>query len=259
MDFYVIPPRAHAELMDLGDRYFCLAQQYQKDETYRQFFKERVQQGKWVTLDNGVGDHDFISQDELFDIMIDLQPSEVIPLDVLKNGKQTFVNAVEFILRMKKEGLQNIEVLAVPQGNTLDEWLECYVQLSNLSEVSTLGMSKLAIPWVISQSTHDRNIGRDRNQMMDILKEEKLFRKQLHFLGAGEPTEFVHYINNPFVRSTDSCFTIWSGSNNVRFDDNYQRIPTPKNYFDLILNENQLSLAKENIEIFRKILRHGKF
>jgi len=255
MDFYTIPPRTHLELMDLGDRYFCLGQQYQKNENYRQFFKERVRQGKWVTLDNGIGDGDPISQDELFDIMNDLQPSEVIPLDVLKDSERTFQNAVEFILRMQREGLdKDIEILVCPQGNNFDKWLKCYTQLSNLSEVNTIGMSKLAIPWVISQSTNDTNIARDRNDMIDLLEKQHLLIKPLHFLGAGEPIEFTHYTNNPFVRSTDSCFAIWSAYNGIRFDESYKRIPTPKNYFDLKFNEKQLSLAKENIELFRKML-----
>lgn len=257
MDFYIIPPRAHLELMDLGDRYFCLAQQYKKDANYRQFFKERVKQGKWVTLDNGVGDHDFVSQDELFTIMKDLQPSEVIPLDVLKDGDQTFKNTVEFILRMKKENLSTIDVLACPQGDIFDEWMDCYIKLSNLSEVKTIGMSKLAIPWVISRSNNDENIGRDRNKMVDILTQEGLLRKSLHFLGAGEFDEFKHYKNNPFVRSTDSCFTVWSAYNNIKFDHNFKRIPTPKNYFGLKFNEKQLSLSKENIEIFKNLLHNG--
>lgn len=257
IDFYIIPPRAHLELMDLGIRYFCLAQQYKKDENYRHFFKQKVAEGKWVTLDNGVGDHDFISQDELFEFVKDLRPSEVIPLDVLKDGDQTFRNTVEFILRMKEEKIEGVEIFAVPQGDTLDEWLDCYIKLSNLSEVKTIGMSKLAIPWVISGSTGDMNIGRDRNMMYDILESEGLLKKQLHFLGAGEFAEFAHYKGSLYVRSTDSCFTVLSGYYGVKFDENYKRIPTPRNYFDLILDENQLSLAKENIEIFKNILNNG--
>lgn len=255
MQFYTIPPRAHLDLMELADRYFCLAQQYKKDKHYRRFFKQKVAEGQWVTLDNGVGDHDFISQDELFEIMKDLRPSEVIPLDVLFDGKQTFVNAVEFILRMKQEGLDNIEVLAVPQGNTLDEWLDCYIQLSNLSEVKTLGMSKLAIPWVISQSTHDTNIARDRHKMFDILQEERLFRKELHFLGAETPLEFEYYKNNPFVRSTDSCFSIFSAINGFEWGKNeFDRIPTPKNYFDLKMTQEQIERAKRNIHILKNLV-----
>lgn len=255
IDCYIIPPVAHLELMNEGDRFFCLAQIYRKNEEYRAFFKRKVFEGKWVTLDNGVGDHDFISQDELFEIMKDLQPSEVIPLDVLRDNEQTYLNAVEFILRMKKEGLNHIEVFACPQGSAFDEWMDCYIRISNLSEVKTIGMSKLAIPWIMSQSTGDTNIARDRNALFDILEKEDLLRKPLHFLGAGEFTEFEHYRNNPYVRSTDSCFTVYSGYCGVKFDENYKRIPTPRNYFDLNLNENQLSLAKENIEILKQILQ----
>lgn len=254
MDFYVIPPVAHLELMDLGNRYFCLAQIYRKNENYRNFFKQKVAEGKWVTLDNGVGDHDFISQDELFNIMKDLQPSEVIPLDVLYDGGKTVKNALEFITRMKSEGLGHIEVLAVPQGFDLDDWIYSYKRLSKIPEVKTIGMSKIGIPWVMSHSFNDENIGRDRNKLVDMLEWMNLLEKPLHFLGSGEPSEYAHYKGSPYVRSTDSCFTVFSGMNMVKFDESFKRIPTPKDYFHRQISEEQMVVVKENIRIFRQLL-----
>lgn len=256
IDFYVIPPLHNLELMDLGDRYFCLAQLYKKDENYRTFFKQKVAENKWVTLDNGVGDFDFISQDELFSIMKDLMPSEVIPLDVLKDGDATFRNAVEFILRMKEEDLfGKIQVLAVPQGNDLEEWLECYIKLSNLKEVDTIGMSKIGIPWVVSRSTKDQNIARDRNVIFDYLTNEELLRKPMHMLGAETPLEYAHYKDSPYIRSTDSCFSVFSAINECEWEQqNFKRFPTPRNYFELEMSQEQVNRAKRNINWFRSIL-----
>jgi hypothetical protein len=255
IDFFVIPPLTHLELMDYGDRFFCLAQLYKKSEEYRAFFKQRVAEGKWVTLDNGVGDHDFISQDELFAIMKDLMPSEIIPLDVLKDGDATFRNAVEFILRMREEGLLGkIQTMCVPQGNDLEEWLECYIKLSNLKEVDTIGMSKIGIPWVVSRSTKDQNIARDRNVIFDYLTNEELLRKPMHFLGAGSCTEFEHYKGSPYVRSTDSCFTVFLGMQGVKFEPGHKRIPTPRDYFEREISPDQMVVVKENIATFRDLL-----
>lgn len=255
IDFYVIPPLSELELMENGDRFFCLAQLYKKDEKYREFFKQKLAEGKWVTLDNGTGDNDAISQDELFEIMLELMPSEVIPLDVLFNKDETLSNVKNFIERLRSVNLEDkIEIFACPQGNTFNEWVDCYIQLSNLKEVKTIGMSKLAIPWVMSGSKNDQNIARDRNNMFDFLEESGLLKKQLHFLGAGEPKEFLHYKDSVFVRSTDSCFTCWSAMNNISFDEEYRRIPTPKDYFQRTMTEEQIALAKENISILSKYL-----
>ena len=255
MDCYIIPPLSRLDLMELGDRFFCLAQLYKRDENYRQFFKKKVAENEWVTLDNGTGDGEAISQDELFEIMLDLMPSEVIPLDVLFDGVETLKNTKDFIERLRREELEDrIELFACPQGNTFEEWLECYLELSKLEEVKTIGMSKLAIPWVVSQSKGDTNIARDRNKMFDYLKENSLLKKQLHFLGAGEVEEFSHYKESPYVRSTDSCFSIWSAMNGMSFKENFKRIPTPRNYFDLDVTEEQIILAKENIEVLRSYL-----
>lgn len=255
MDIYIIPPVNHLGLMHEGGRYFCLAQLYRKHEHYRDFFKQRVSEGKWVTLDSGIGDHNPVTQKDLYEVTIDLMPSEVIPLDTLYNARNTFDNVVSFINQLKADGHQEkIRILAVPQGNTFDQWMQCYHNLLLLPEVNTIGMSKLSIPWVISHSEGDKNIARDRNVMFDYLTNTRALRKSLHFLGAGEPWEFKHYINSPFVRSTDSCFTVWSGMNMVSFRSEYKRIPTPRDYFDRTITEEQMLVVRDNIINFRHLI-----
>lgn len=254
--FCVIPPNSALELMDLGNFYFCLTQIYVKNEEYRNFFKARKAEGKFVIMDCGIGDGDPVTQDVLFEAMKDLMPSEIIPLDVLKDGDATFRNAVEFILRMKEEGLLGkIQVLACPQGDTLEEWLECYIKLSNLKEVDTIGMSKIGIPWVVSRSIKDQNIARDRNVIFDYLTNEELLRKPMHFLGAGSMEEYAHYKGSPYVRSSDSCFSVWLGMNGIKFEPGHKRIPTPRDYFEREISLDQMVVVKENIATFRSLLK----
>jgi len=254
MEIYVIPPLGYLELMNLGSRYFCLAQLYRSNEEYRKFFRDLVAAGKWVTLDNGTGDHDAISQNELFELTMDLMPSEVIPLDTLFDRRETIKNTLHFINMLDRAHLKKqIEIFACPQGASFDEWIDCYKTLSNIPAVHTIGMSKLAIPWVVSGSTKDKNIARDRNAMFDYLQNNGLLKKQLHFLGAGEPWEFQHYKDSPYVRSTDSCFTILSAINNVSLQQDFKRIPTPRDYFQCVMTDVQIDLALENIKYFKGV------
>lgn len=256
MDFYTIPPRGNLDLMNLGDRYFCLSQQYLKDEAYRNFFKKKVSEGAWVTLDNGAGDHETVTKEQLLDIARDLRPSELIPLDELFNAEATLTNLDWTISQMSNDPqLKHIEVFACPQGETFSEWMDCYHAMIINPNVHTIGMSKLAIPYVISKSTGDKNIARDRNLMYNILKSCGWIVKPLHFLGAGEPWEFESYKNDPLCRSTDSCFAIWMGMNGLRFDDpNYKRIPTPRDYFDRIALAEDLPDIIANAQHLKEIL-----
>ena len=251
MHFYVIPPNSQMELMKKGDRYFCLSQIYLRNAEYRAFFKARVAEGAWITLDNGAGDHCTVTKEQVLEIARELQPSELIPLDILFDGKSTLENLKWTLDAMSgDEELKNIEVFACPQGKDLDEWLEVYKYMLDNDKVSTIGMSKLAIPWVMSGVKFgDVGIAQDRNDMYKLLMAQGLIYKPLHFLGAGEAWEFEMYKGNEFVRSTDSCFTVWSGMNNQKFGtEEYTRIPTPHDYFDRIMTDEQIELALHNIE-----------
>lgn len=257
MDIYCIPPVSQLDLIREGDRAFCLAQLYIKHKSYREYFQQLKKDGWWITLDNGVGDHDPISSDVLLEVAQDLQPSEVIPLDVLFNFLETIENKDSFIQKKKEKGLDHIEILACPQGQNLHEWMMCYENFLEDENVNTIGMSKLAIPWVLSQRMDDQSIMQDRHRMISLLKERSLLKKSLHFLGAGDPREFEYYVKSKIsvVRSTDSCFSILAGANGLLWEkEQFQRIKTPKFYFDLQLIPEQIDGAKKNIEWLKERL-----
>jgi hypothetical protein len=258
MDCYIIPPLSNIELMSLGNRFFCLAQLYNKPENsaYREFFKRQVEKGEWVTLDNGAGDHDIISSETLFNIMIDLQPSEVIPPDILFNGIETIRNLETFINAMNDEGLiGKIEVLGCPQGKTQVEWLFVYEYMLRHPFVNTIGMSKIAVPAAFLQAHSDQFIKEGRRLAYDFLQAHKLIEKPLHFLGMGDPREFSYYKGNPFVRSTDSCNTIWSAMNGINFNrGDFKRIATPKDYFEKTMTDIDYNNALRNVQWFKNEL-----
>jgi hypothetical protein len=255
MDFYVIPPTADLELMNQGDRFFCLAQLYMKPENnaYREFFKHKKMQGKWVTLDNGAGDFDIVTAEDLFEIMIDLCPSEVIPPDILFDGLRTIRNLETFTRSMYDvDLLKTIQTLGCPQGATKEEWLFVYKYMLAHPYVSTIGLSKIAVPKAFLDATNDKSIMESRHMCYDLLKSQGLIQKPIHFLGAGDMNEFAYYKNDPLMRSTDSCNTIWSGMNQIAFkENNFKRIPTPHDYFDRSISPLQQTIAEENIEWFR--------
>lgn len=253
----ITPPVSNLSLIREGDAAFCLAQLYVKYSLYREYFKRLRDEGWWIILDSGMGDHNPVMQDELFDVTLDLLPHEVIPVDTLFSKDKTLTNVFDFYDRLRREGVDDIvQIMGVPQGNTFDEWVECYKVMLSSPEVKVIGMSKLSIPWVVSRSCNDQNIGRDRNVMYDFLRNSQLIGKPLHFLGVGEFDEFLHYKSDPFIRSTDSCFTVWSAMNGVRFsrEQFYGRIPTPKDYFERHMDDRAISLSIDNIKFFREIL-----
>ena len=238
--------------MHLGDSYFCLAQHYVKNEEYRRFFKARVAEGKWVTLDNGAGDFALITEDVLFDCMKDLMPSEVIPPDVIFDKDTTLKNLDQFIDRMAVENmLDKVEVFACPQGATKEDWLECYKTMSDNAFVATIGFSKIAVPFAFLGKKNDEGIAEARNMCYDYLVANDLLKKPIHCLGQGDPREFAHY-TSPLMRSTDSCYTVLAAMNDIKFKEgNFTRIKTPHTYFESTVTEEQIKVAIDNVAVLR--------
>lgn len=258
MHCYIIPPTSNLELMNLGDRFFCLAQLYAKPENfaYRRFFLDKVSEGKWVTLDNGAGDHDIINESMLIQITQELQPSEVIPPDILFDGIKTIRNLESFINQMSAHGLLGkVQILGCPQGKNREEWLFAYNYMLQHPNVNTIGMSKIAIPKAFLNSSNDTNIMEARHMCIDYLEANNLLSKPLHFLGMGNPMEFFYYNKIKQARSTDSCNTVWSGMNDIIFHNRqFERIPTPKDYFDRMITEEQWENAADNVRWFKGLL-----
>jgi len=232
-----------------------------KHPEYREFFRERRREGAWITLDNGMGDFELVSMSDLFQVMEDLGPSEVIPPDHLFDAPKTLASLTEFlvILNTHFPPHQRPEIFACPQGSTKEEWLTVYKTFLQIPQVKTIGFSKIAVPKAFLGKTGDVGIAEARNQAYDYLKSLDLIQKPIHMLGMGDPREFRHYKGDPMIRSTDSCNTVWSAMNEISFaENNFIRIPTPKDYFDRTMSSEALRTAQSNIDWFKQDLKATK-
>lgn len=258
MKFYAIPPNKHLDMMDNGDNYFCLAHHYFQDNEYKQYFLNlrKSKPDAFITLDNGAAEHSLVTEDVLLEAVKELRPNEVIAPDVLFDKNQTLNNFHSFIGKMNGFGLlRHTSIFACPQGSTKGEWLDCYQQMSKHSDVSCIGLSKIAVPKCWNDVVGDVMIGISRNQCVQELKDRKIIIKPLHLLGMGEHDEFEFYLKNktPNIRSSDSCYTILAAINGISFENgDITRIPTENAYFDIELNEDQKNLAKKNIEYLKR-------
>lgn len=258
MKFCAIPPRKNVELSLKGDMLFCLGQQYVRDEEYRKFFLEAKKQGWHIILDNGVGDHgDTIDQKTLLEVAEELLPSEVIALDVLFDADATIENFLQFEQAWANDQLdqKGVKLFFCPQGKDLFDWMRAYQFGLQHDSVSVIGFSKLAIPHVFGGIKDDQGIMEARHRMFDTLNSAGLIQKDIHCLGAGDPREFAYYKDQPLMRSTDSCFSIWSAMNDIDWvAGDFTRVPTPKDYFDREVSEVQQTLVDTNI----RFLKHYK-
>ena len=253
MDFYAIPPNKHLDLMHDGNRYFALAHHYFSDKQYREYFLSLRQHNpeSFITLDNGAAEHSLVTEDMLLEAVSELKPNEVIAPDILFNKQQTLANLYNFLRKMiDYKFISHTSVFGCPQGSNKEEWLECYHIMLINPMVSTIGLSKIAVPKCWHNAEGDKKIAESRNQCIQELVDRQWLAKPIHLLGMGEHTEFDYYLKHkiPCIRSSDSCYTILAALNDIAFDTGVTtRIPTTNEYFKKVLTEEQVILAKRNI------------
>jgi hypothetical protein len=254
MKFCVIPPLANLNLMNQGQMIFALAQLYLRHEEYREFIHQKKAEGWFIIMDNGTGDHDLVSTDELIQVCKEVMPNEIIAPDILFDKDRTIDGCKEFVDRMIAEDLIGlVDIFFCPQGNNIDEWLECYQFALDNDYIGTIGLSKLSVPhcWLPEGYNQDQNVMQGRHKCVDYLVEHDLLKKPMHCLGAGNPIEFQRYLKVPLIRSTDSCFSVLAAIHNYRWAcSQMTRVPTPKDYFtNYILDDKQIEVLRENLEI----------
>jgi len=271
MESYVIPGIYDLDMMDYakGNRYYCLAHFYLQYKHYREFFKVVKDRGGFISLDNSAAEHALITEQKLLDIVDDLQPNEVIPPDVLFVKDQTLDNFHSFVDKMEEEKRKDVGIFACPQGNTAKQWIECYDEMRAHPRVTVLGLSKISVPKCFSTITkddQDQNIKQGRHNCVEFLYSSGSITKPLHFLGMGDPTEYLYYRDPKFYsarqyfRSTDSCYSILAAVNGIDFEDQYtnkgviDRVRTTDSYYKHKLSSDEFQLAFKNITFLTEII-----
>jgi len=262
MKFFCIPPNKHLSMMDQGDWYFALCHHYVQDRNYKDYFLNlrKDNPDAFILLDNGAAEHSLVTQEMLLEAVEELQPTEVISPDVLFNRTQTLANLDDFVAEMSNRRLlDRTNIFACPQGSNKEEWLDCYTKMALNPLVSTIGLSKIAVPKCWNNATEDKLIGISRNQCVNELNTRKLLTKPLHLLGMGEHDEFDYYLKHqiPNIRSSDSCYTVLAAINGINFElGDTTRVPTTNEYFNVTLTDEQMQLATKNINYLKNCYKN---
>lgn len=257
MKFYAIPPNNHLDVMEFGDRFFCLAHHFLEDSNYRDFFLNLRERSPsvFITLDNSAAEHSLVTENDLLHVVSKLKPDEVVAPDVLFDKDKTTANLKSFTEKLYKHNLQQTtSIFGCPQGATKEEWFDCYLTMIHNPFVKCVGLSKITVPKCWNNAEGDTKIAESRNQCIQELSDMSLLLKPLHLLGMGEHTEFDFYLQRktPCIRSSDSCYAVLAAINGIDFEQgDTRRIPTTNEYFRYSMSFSQKSLAKKNIEYLK--------
>jgi len=202
---HTVPPE-HFHLQEkVSQCYLVLAHELTKNEKYKRAIMDR-DRSKPMMLDNGGYElGEAISDHLLYVLAREFEPDILILPDVFLDGKTT-TTRVEKCLDFLKGvgGAGDVKLMAVPQGKTVAEYMECLMRFYNMDEVDMLGISFLVVERCFSQVTLQPGVEVNRPYLIKLMLRLGLTEKPVHLLGLGDPIELKSYKNIPFVVSCDS-------------------------------------------------------
>jgi hypothetical protein len=227
---------------------FCLAP-YCKNESYKKFFKNSH---KFIILDNSVAEDELISDEELVNLAIELNVSEIIIPDVIGDYEKTKKKRDSFLNKYTaKLAANNIKIMSVVQGNNLNEYEKCLKEIHSDMRIDTIG-----IPFRI-EFANFYNKTKEENHMLNrlVFLNHMNFFKSIHCLGCNLPSElkYLNYIKQ--VRSCDSKLMSRYGLNEKIFEFTDKEKPKQKLFLDKDLTDKQIKITIKNIEKLNEELK----
>ena len=229
------------DLIDGRDFYMCLANIASKDENYCNFYKQQVEKGAFVLLDNGAAEADQMTLDIMWSVIEKINPTEVILNDCLLDCDETLKRSKEALKFYREKGYKG-QFMFVPQGSSFPEWTLCYDRFDK-SDISTIGVSKF-----VTSGWHDSNA---RSRCCGYIDG----RMPVHLLGCHENIQEVADINkyHKNIRSNDTAIAyIYSLANKSITDGD--RPSGEINFIKSDLSDSQVELLKENIKTFDNLI-----
>lgn len=243
-----------------NDYDYALVHLFETNEQYYNFFKESIELGRKVILDNSIFELGTAFDMDRFAYWInELQPTEYIIPDVLEDCSATIKNLYSFL--EKYPDLPGKKI-AVVQGHSYVDICNCY------REFEKAGIDKIAISF--DYSFFLKNIPHPNKWMGYTLGRVKLLTdllnqgiisidKEHHLLGCALPIEFFFYKDSMFdwIKTIDTSSPIVHGILDIQYE--FTGI-TEKNSIKLIdlleakLTSKQKRIINYNVNMFKSYL-----
>lgn len=251
----LITPIENLSLCNYGDMYFALTRQLSENKEYFDFFKSKKRLGFQVIVDNSVHEMQETDFEDHVKLAIDVGTIIIIP-DVLRNKKKTLEYYHYFMDRwfpvLKQSG---IKIMAVPQGETFEEIMECFEEFNNDKRVDFIGNSFDLIPFKLAEEKYENQ---SMNRLVIVSKWAEKCEKKIHLLGSNNLNELYILSKLKSVHSTDGKFFSRITLGGIKLNnENWKSILKPKDIkmdFDKEFNNYQKSLFKDNVLFFRECL-----
>ena len=258
-------------MLDISRTYndydYALVHLFETNPDYFNFFKESLEQGRTVLLDNSIFElGTAYDSNKYVDWINKLEPTEYIIPDVLEVCDETIWQADSWMKSTVYHVHTQSMRIGVVQGTTYGELVKCYTALDRM------GIDKIAISFDYS---HYLTVFPHPNKWVSYAMGRVITLNQLlvdgiintkkphHLLGCAHPREFSFY-NHPefnWIESLDTSSPIVHGIKKVGYGDRVANWTKEKtklaDLLDCVPDAEQEKCIAENVEAFRKFVHNG--
>lgn len=180
--------------------------------------------GAFIILDNGLSEYKEPLDVRTLESVIDrMSPSEVVLPDFLEDKERT--------CRAARANIQELRtwyagrLMAVPQGTTVQDYLDCIYEFISMKEIGTIGISKY-FPEIT---------GEPRRTLLQLVRDRSLHKRRSidwHLLGLAEtPKELSNLaLDFPWIRGIDTCYPVLAAMNGMKLSADSEVITSPEGY-----------------------------
>lgn len=216
--YHEAPISVFKKVQQLTDGDYALVHLFEDNPVYYQLFKDAVDQGRDVILDNSLFElGTAFDGDRYADWIKDLKPIWYIVPDCWKDGEKTVEMFHQFV--DKHNDLPGKRI-GVAQGHTWQEVAACYQEIEPLCDMIAFNLDfssvhydafPNSVPYCVAMSCGRHTVLRYLEAAGIINKE-----KPHHLLGCGVPQEVQWYPGQwTWIRSIDTCNPVMLGMHNV--------------------------------------------
>jgi hypothetical protein len=206
-----------------NDYDYCLPHLIDKYEQYRLYFQKARLAKRFIIMDNGLFEGVEHTTDDLLSKINLIRPNIFIVPDEWNDSAATLRNAKEWMNNHKQNMPEEVELMAVCQGEDMSELITTYQILLDL------GYRHIAFNHSsIAYQHYYLNIS-EKNPLLAAMYGRMEFIRQLvqkniinknvyhHLLGCSLPQEYMCYSDWDFIKSGDTSNPILVGAEGVRY------------------------------------------
>lgn len=192
------------EFAEEGNIAFTLCDWVLQYPEYAKFYKKLTM---YKILDNCAAENGQSSPyEQVIQAARMVNANEIWISDKLCDCEQTLKMTREFLGTLTLAERKHYNLVGIPQGRTLKEWLKCYDFMSNCDDISVIGLSKYSVPECFYELCKTKSIADSRIFAVKWLSRNRTVKKLHHLCGADNNIvmEIVNAQKFSFVRSIDS-------------------------------------------------------